>query len=378
MAGRRSCRRLWLKLVVTLVMAWALSLQATGALSEQAPADGRVAPADGRWPSELAPADGRVAPADGRVAPADGRVAPADGRVAPADGRWPEPMMSGDDVPPSAGAASPLDMLAGLDAQGRDSAAGGGSGWPEAWDAGAKLAADRLWLARYLLYQGLISRGSGVVQLTEGGYLAEEDGTPLCLLHGRADVVANAAAIRGYALWYPDVPPVVVAAAIAEQASDVERAFGVDMLERTALGLPGWEDMSVGIAQIRPTEAISLGLGMADLFDPDIAVLGMYAKMQAGLNRIAAQEDPDAPLSVTERTMLLALAQNDLGSVDDYFVVDGDWHRLLGMHNHARIMRYFLVHLDWLVENGWEAPEEVDLGWWRRIAFSAVEPVSAE
>ncbi len=230
---------------------------------------------------------------------------------------------------------------------------------------------DAFWEARYWIYQGLMSQGSDPLFNSDQGYLENSDGTPICLLHGRNDVTNNTDLILAVGDDYPEIPPTLIAAAIAEQASDVERVFGIDIWEQTALGLPGQEDMSVGIAQLRPTEVISLGLGTVDLFDPEIAVRGMYAKLHVANARIDALQSPEAPLTVTERYMLLSLAQNHLGTVDDYFAVNGDWDQLMAMSNYARIMRYFVVHLDWLLETGWELPPDVDLDRWRRTVFSA-------
>ena len=128
--------------------------------------------------------------------------------------------------------------------------------------------------------------------------------------------------------------------------------------------------MSIGIAQLRPEEATKLGLGDADLFDPETAIQGMFAKINLGSLRIAELEDPLDPLTLTERYMLLSLAQNGTSEVDEYFAMGGDWESILTLGNNARVMRYFLVHLDWLLLNGWELPEDVALDTWRETVFS--------
>jgi hypothetical protein len=33
-------------------------------------------------------------------------------------------------------------------------------------------------------------------------------------------------------------------------------------------------------------------------------------------------------------------------------------------------MRYYLVHLDWFLENGWKLSDEIDLDYWREMVFS--------
>ncbi len=250
--------------------------------------------------------------------------------------------------------------------------------WAQEPESASPASDDALWEARYLLYQELISQGSSPLFRTGDDYLEAEDGTPVCLLHGRSDVLNNADLIRRVAGEYPDIAPVMVAAAIAEQASDVERIFGLDILEQTTLFLPGKENMSVGIAQIRPTEAVSLGIALdpMDLFDPEIAVRGMVAKLKVTNERIDAYRDPEVQLSLTERYMVLSLGQNSPGIADDYYAAKGDWAVLLGQNNNARVMRYFLVHLDWLLANGWELPEDVDLDFWRKVAFSSPQEVA--
>ena len=231
------------------------------------------------------------------------------------------------------------------------------------------LDVDRLWRLRYAVYQELISQGSAPLltlpEMGSGGI------NQVCLLHGRNDVVTNAQLIRIIGRAYPEVPPIIVAGAIAQQASDVERVFGVDILEQVVLGVPGLENMSIGIAQLRPTEAHLWGLGAVDLFDPAIAIYGMFTKVQLSVDRIAELQNPLAPVRSTDRYMLLSLAQNSPRAVDDFFKVGGDWSALLAKHNNTRVMRYYLVHFDWLVAHGWELPSDVDLEVWRSIVFSA-------
>ena len=203
---------------------------------------------------------------------------------------------------------------------GRQAALGSIVVWTQELDSADEDAGDTLWEARYRIYQELISQGSAPLFRSGEDYLEAEDGTPICLLHGRSDVLANSELIQSVAEEYPGVAPAMVAAAIAEQASDLERIFGLDVLEKTTLFFPGQEDMSVGIAQIRPTEAMSLGLSLdpLDLFDPEIAVRGMVAKLRAVDERISALQDPAHPISLTERYMLLSLGQNSAGIVDGY------------------------------------------------------------
>jgi hypothetical protein len=230
---------------------------------------------------------------------------------------------------------------------------------------------DFLWKARYEVYQQLITYWSRTSLPPEGIEATAPEGKLIALLHGRNDVLDNAALILEIAPAYPEVPPILVAASIAQQASDIERAFGVDLLEQIALNFPGLDDMSIGIAQLRPTETESLGLGDVDLFDPEDAIHGMFTKIRMSGARIDALQSHTSPVPATDRAMLMSLAQNSPPAVGAYFRAGGDWDIVRAQGNHERVMRYFLVHLDWLVESGWELPAGVDLERWRAIAFSA-------
>ena len=71
--------------------------------------------------------------------------------------------------------------------------------------------------------------------------------------------------------------------------------------------------------------------------------------------------------------MLLSLAQNNIAAIDTFFELEGDWGRILAEGNNARVMRYFLLHLDWLLSNDWSLSKQIDLERWRETVFSAVE-----
>jgi hypothetical protein len=230
---------------------------------------------------------------------------------------------------------------------------------------------DLLWKARYAVYQELTTYWSRTYISWDGVEVVSVEANPIALLHGRSDVLDNDALIVEIAPDYPEVPAILVAAAIAHQASDIERAFGVDLLEQIVLNVPGFDNMSIGIAQLRPSETESLGLGDVDLFEPEIAIRGMFSKITAGCARIDALQSPISPLPATDRLMLLSLAQNSPTAVDAFFAAGGDWPTVLSHANNQRVMRYFLVHLDWLLETGWELPGEIDLERWRATVFSA-------
>lgn len=235
----------------------------------------------------------------------------------------------------------------------------------------AEPSGDFLWKARYEAYQQLITTWSGTSLPEEGVEALPAEGNPIALLHGRNDVLDNATLILDIAPGYPQVPAILVAASIAQQASDIERAFGVDILEQIVLNVPGFDNMSIGIAQLRPTETESLGLGDVDLFEPEDAIRGMFTKIAASVARIDALQSPVSAVPATDRAMLMSLAQNNPRVVDTFFAAGGDWDVVRAQDNNQRVMRYFLVHLDWLMESGWELPGGVDLERWRAIVFSA-------
>jgi len=72
--------------------------------------------------------------------------------------------------------------------------------------------------------------------------------------------------------------------------------------------------------------------------------------------------------------MLLALAQNaNLHPINNFFdpEVGGKWEKMLPISNYARVLRYSLLHLEWLITTReWIIPEDLDLSRWRELAFS--------
>lgn len=87
-------------------------------------------------------------------------------------------------------------------------------------------------------------------------------------------------------------------------------------------------------------------------------------------------------VSDTDRYMLLALAQNSasaegMRSTVDYFVdvADGSWPAMLASERAEALdwqeqLRLVLLHLDWLVEQGWPVPQELDRAYWSQVAFA--------
>lgn len=218
-----------------------------------------------------------------------------------------------------------------------------------------------------------------------GTYLLWQDGItyssalgPAALIHGREDVLANAEAIRK---WAPADLELLVAASIAHQASDVkDRPFGLNLVEEF------WREhvnanASVGIAQLRPEEVGYWAPEMVgcDLLTPEVAIRVMTAKL-AKANRAIKLAYPDA--SDSDRYMLLALAQNASSDLTvqktiDYFFQEAgqDWQAMLASEwgqeqDWQEQLRLVLVHLDWLLTQGWEKPAGLDRDYWARLAFT--------
>lgn len=201
---------------------------------------------------------------------------------------------------------------------------------------------------------------------------------PVSPIQGRRAVEQNAAEIHR---WAPDDIELLVAASIAHQASDFkDRPFGTDALEVIWRGLVD-DNISVGIAQLRREEVVYWAprLEGIDLLSPEAAIRVMTAKLNQ-TNRYITLTYPDA--AMTDRMMLLALAQNaasykTVRNAVDFFFGDAgrNWNRMLSSDYAQQMdwqeqLRLVLVHVNWLVEEGWRVPEGLDLTTWERIAFS--------
>ncbi len=201
-------------------------------------------------------------------------------------------------------------------------------------------------------------------------------------VHGRQDVLANGELIRRFAVQDMEL---IVAAAIAHQASDFkDRPFGADAVETFWLDNVD-ADASVGIAQLRASEVVYWAPELigADLLDPEVAVRVMTGKLEKA-DQYIRRSYPDA--SATDRIMLLALIQNDSSeiamhnTVDAFFVTaGGDWETLLLLdeaksRDWSEQLRLVLVQFDWLVSQGWQKPAGVDRDRWAQIAFPPREP----
>jgi len=209
-------------------------------------------------------------------------------------------------------------------------------------------------------------------------YLSSLGGVSSPLLHGRTDVVTNADLIRRYA---PDHLELMVAASIAHQASDPkDRPYGTDAVEKMVALIDS--DQSVGIAQLRPGEIEEWAPALAGRspFEPDVAIRVMAAKLQDTEQYIVWQAAEHGRISPTSRFMLLALAQNCSErsqvrrTVDAFFEYRGSWDAMLRDPQFGSLwtqqLRLVLVHVDWLIAQGWELPEGVDLDEWRQRAFA--------
>lgn len=217
--------------------------------------------------------------------------------------------------------------------------------------------------ATYTLVQNPIS----LLSLPGGGSLA----------HGRQDVLANSELIRRFAVQDMEL---IVAAAIAHQASDVkDRPFGADAVETFWLENVN-PDASVGIAQLRASEVVYWAPDLigSDLLEPEVAVRVMTAKLEKAVHYIS-RTYPD--VTTTDRYMLLALVQNDSteiamrNTIDAFFVTaNRDWEAMLSSdqaksRDWNEQLRLVLVQFDWLVSEGWEMPAGIDRDRWALIAF---------
>lgn len=245
--------------------------------------------------------------------------------------------------------------------------------WPaahEAWqpdraeDAPPGASAQEEWVFVYDLWQLGISSLSGL--------------GPISPIQGRRAVLQHADEIR---LWAPDDLELLVAASIAHQASDFkDRPFGTDAIEEFWRELID-DNISVGIAQLRRAEVATWApyLDGADLLSPSLAIRVMVAKLKQA-NSYILYRDPK--ITDTDRYMLLALAQNTastgaMRSTIDFFVdgAQGDWLVMMTSER-ARMLdwqeqlRLVLLHLDWLVEQGWPVPDGLDRYYWSRVAFA--------
>jgi hypothetical protein len=219
------------------------------------------------------------------------------------------------------------------------------------------------WMFTYDIWQWGISSLSGL--------------GPISPIQGRREVLAHAEEIKR---WAPDDLELLVAASIAHQASDFkDRPFGTDALELVWRELVD-DNISVGIAQLRQEEVALWApyLYGADLLSPDAAIRIMTAKL-GKTNSYILRYSPE--VATTDRFMLLALAQNAASSSTmratvEYFFedADADWSEMLTGERAEEMdwqeqLRLVLLHVVWLVEQGWSLPDGLDLDFWSHVAF---------
>jgi len=220
------------------------------------------------------------------------------------------------------------------------------------------------WWVNYLLWQAAMTYGSGGFR----GTIFSNPNPPL--LHGRHDVQVHTEAIKQSA---PRHLQLIVAASIAHQASDPkDRPFGTDLID---------VGKSRGIAQLRPGEIEEWAPDLAgqSRLDPQTAIRVMTAKIEAADQYILEQAEGYGGISQTDRFMLLALAQN-CGTretmqtrVATFFDAEMNWSKMPQDGNWKLQLRLVVLHIDWLLLQGWVLPEGVDLDYWRRTAFSDEE-----
>jgi len=197
-------------------------------------------------------------------------------------------------------------------------------------------------------------------------------GTLVPLLHGRYDVEDNADTIRRLA---PQELDLIVAASIAHQASDPkDRPFGSAIIDVGA---------SQGIAQLRPGEVERWAPDYAggSRQDSEVAIAAMSGKLDYANNAIfAAQAGTGRGISKTDQYMLLALTQNCSEeahiqkTVSTFFASQGNWDDAFGTRYAAEWnwkvqLRLMVLHIDWLLANGWALPEGVDIEYMAEKAF---------
>ncbi|MDY7075329.1 MAG: hypothetical protein SXV54_00260 [Chloroflexota bacterium] len=216
-----------------------------------------------------------------------------------------------------------------------------------------------------------------IMQTAMSKVSSSNDGRPL--IHGRQDVVDNAAPIRVFGGGHE----LIVAASIAHQASDFkDRPYGRDEVERLQKLVK--QDASIGIAQIRPSELKwwapdLVGQGQA-LFDPAVSTYVMSQKIAFAdfWTQWGVRED----IGLTDRYMLMAITQNAtspqaiMGIVSRFTEKGMQWSEMLkGNEGETRQVRYVALHMIWLLEQGYHLPEGLDMEYWLKNAFSDIEGV---
>jgi len=180
------------------------------------------------------------------------------------------------------------------------------------------------------------------------------------------------------------IPPISLAAGIANQGNAFTRPYNIDFVELCLINLPDSQftglGASVGVAQITPDEMYLYlpGCDQECLFDLQKSIEMMAAKLFSANGYLPVSIDP------TDRLMVLALAQNSgVGPARSFVEMSGDWQRIYELYNHGG---YAWDQGDWdqlekilnitinLSEQGYPLPEGVDLERWRNISQSNGQP----
>jgi RHS repeat-associated protein len=215
------------------------------------------------------------------------------------------------------------------------------------------------WWLRYGIWQAGMTYYSGYGRV------------PHPLLHGRNDAAANTASIKRSA---PRHLELMVAASIAHQASDPkDRPYGTDVID---------VGKSQGIAQLQLSEIETWAPSLAggSRHDPEVAISVMTGKLQYAEFAILGAQKEGGIISKTDRYMLLALAQNCAkarqiqDTIATFLGAGRDWDQafddpLAKRNDWKEQLRLMVLHIDWLLLNGWELPEGVDLYYIREKAF---------
>lgn len=226
------------------------------------------------------------------------------------------------------------------------------------------------WWLRYVWWQGWMNLASLPRPLGPIGSVA----------HGRMDVFWHGRDISTFAgsSFYE----LIVGASIAHQGSALERAWGADIPEELVRTLPNFSNMSMGPAQVRPSEIAEWAphLRGKDVIDPDVGIEVTAKKIRATDDYILNHPGAEIGIAITDRYMLMALAQNCSTratmqrTIDTFFDVRMKWSDMLSHRDYGEgwkeQLRFVALHIDWLAMWGWEVPTGLDMDYWRRTAFS--------
>ena len=219
-----------------------------------------------------------------------------------------------------------------------------------------------------LCIAGLIAVGAILLTVPSSNanptiYMAEYMHVPT-YRQGLSEVRRHTDLIVNYAENY-GVPPIALAGGIAAQGNAATRPFGWDWPEQLQLRIQQrltGDAPSVGIAQITPGEAAGFGI-MGDLFDPEVSIECMAAKLQSAQERISYWEQKGYEFSATDRFMLTLIAENSGAGIVNKFVKGAghNWQNLLRHDMGAwRVLARMMAYVDYLQTQGWSLSPGVE------------------